>query len=63
MNKERLVEMRSGDMATDFLGGKEMEVGWIPLGYLNNLGLVLYLLPFQMAISCQAKFNRRVNVA
>ena len=38
-------------METDFLGGKEMGIRRLQLRYLNNLGLVLYPVPFQMAIS------------
>lgn len=62
INKDRMVGMRSGAMEADSLGRQEVEMGWLQLGG-NNLDLVLYPLPFQMAMYCQTKFNPRVNMA
>ena len=55
--------MKTGAMETGFLSGTDVGVGWLQLGSPNNLGLVLRSLSFQSAMSCQAKFNSRVNVA
>lgn len=61
MSKERMVGKRSGDMETDFHGGKEM--GWGGANWVSLITSVLSPLSFQMAISCQAKFNPRVSAA